>query len=338
MRIGLLGAGRIGAFHGAVLSRHPDVDELVVGDADPGRATALAERLDATAVADVGAVLGAGLDGVVIATATAAHAELVVRAADKGVPTFCEKPIALDVEGTVAVLARTAAAGVPLHVGFQRRFDRDYLAARDSIESGRLGDLYAIRMVGSDKEPPPADYVPTSGGIFRDLHIHDFDALRFVTGREVVEVFAWGANRGAEFFSRHGDSDVTAVVLRLDDHTLATLGGARQNPAGYDIRMELSGSGGTLAVGLDDRTPLRPARSDVDWPAGAPYDGFLDRFADAYAAELSAFLDLARGRIPSPCSGSDALEALYVAEAAQRSADEGRPVRVDEVRVDEVRA
>ena len=153
MRIGLLGAGRIGAFHGAVLSRHPDVDELVVGDADPGRATALAERLGATAVADVGAVLGAGLDGVVIATATAAHAELVVRAADKGVPTFCEKPIALDVEGTVAVLARTAAAGVPLHVGFQRRFDRDYLAARDSVESGRLGDLYASDLAGGAWTP-----------------------------------------------------------------------------------------------------------------------------------------------------------------------------------------
>ncbi len=332
MRIGLLGAGRIGAFHGAVLRRHPDVDELVIGDADAGRAAALAGQLDCAAAADVGGALGAGLDGVVIATATSAHADLVARAADKGVPAFCEKPIALDVDGTTAVLARVAAAGIPLQVGFQRRFDPDYVAARSAVGSGRLGDLYTIRMLGCDKEPPPADYVPTSGGIFRDLHIHDFDALRFVTGHEVDEVFAFGANRGAEFFHRYGDADATAIALRLDDGTPTTLSGARQNPAGYDVRMELSGSGGTLAVGLDERTPLRVARDGVDWPGGVPYDGFLDRFGDAYIAELSAFLDVARGRIPSPCTGSDALEALYVAEAAQRSADEGRPVRVEEVR------
>jgi myo-inositol 2-dehydrogenase / D-chiro-inositol 1-dehydrogenase len=337
VRVGLLGAGRIGAFHATTLLDHPDVAELVIGDVDAARATALADkladRLAATASGgDVDSVFAAGVDAVVIAAATAAHAGLVVRAARAGLPAFCEKPIALDIAGTRAALEQVRASGTVLQVGFQRRFDAGYLAAREAVAAGAVGRLYTVRMTAFDREPPHESYIPTSGGVFRDLHIHDFDALRWVTGSEVVEVHAVGANLSPGAFDRYGDRDTTALLLMLDSGALVTLAGGRHNPAGYDIRMEVSGAGGTLAVGLDERTPLRSVQPGLSWPAEAPYAGFLDRFADAYVAEIRTFLDVARGRVPNPCTGAEALEALYVAEAAQRSADERRTVAVAEIR------
>lgn len=332
MRIGLFGAGRIGAFHGATLRDHPQVEEVLVGDADPQRAAALADKLGVTAAGTDEDLLGVALDAVVIAATTAAHEALVGAAASRGLPTFCEKPIALSVEGTRAALATVVAAGVPLQVGFQRRFDAGYLAARDALRRGELGELHLVRMVGADPAPPHEAYVPTSGGIYRDLHIHDFDVLRWITGREVSEVYATGANRGAEFFRAAGDVDTTGCLLRLDDGTLVTLTGSRYNGAGYDIRMELAGTVRTVAIGLDERTPVRSSEQGVDWPVGSPWPGFLDRFAPAYVAELHEFVDVALGRRPSPCTGADALEALYVAVAAERSRAQGRMVQVQEVR------
>lgn len=332
MRVGLLGAGRIGAFHASTLRDHPLVTDLIVGDLDPCRAAALADKLGAVAVADPVGVLDAGLDAVVITTTTAAHGTLVAQAADRGLPVFCEKPVALDVAGTVAALDRVARAGVPLQVGFQRRFDAGYLRAREAMCGGAVGTLHAVRMVGADPAPPHPSYLPGSGGIFRDLHIHDFDALRWLTGREVERVYATGANRGAPEFGACGDVDTAACLLWLDDGTLATLTGSRYNGAGYDIRMELAGTRSTLVIGLDDRTPVRSCEPAVAWPAGRSWSGFLERFAAAYVGELHEFVEVAAGRRTSRCSGADCLEALYVAVAADRSLAEGRPVSLRDVR------
>lgn len=332
MRFGLLGAGRIGAFHASTLRDHPRVRRLVVGDVDTGRAAVLADKLGAEAAGGPLDVLDAGLDAVVVAATTSAHQELVGLAAERGLPVFCEKPVALDVPGTRAVLERVERAGVPLQVGFQRRYDAGYLRAREALLAGELGTLHAVRMVGADPAPPHPSYLPTSGGIFRDLLIHDFDALRWLTGRPVVRVYATGANRGAPDFEACGDVDTAACLLWLDDGTLATLTGSRYNAAGYDIRMELAGTRSTLAVGLDDRTPLRSCEPGVPRPAGRPWSGFLDRFAPAYISELHEFVEVAAGERPSRCSGVDSLEALHVAVAAERSLAEGRPVAVDEVR------
>ncbi|KWX01382.1 dehydrogenase [Carbonactinospora thermoautotrophica] len=332
MRVGFLGAGRIGAFHAEILKDHPDVGELIIGDADPQRARTLAEKLDATAADSVDAVFDARPDAVCIAAATAAHAELIHKAADAGIPTFCEKPIALDVAGTLQVLEHVRAAGIPLHIGFQRRFDAGYRAAREALAAGQLGTLHRAHVITADPAPPHPSYVPTSGGIYRDCHIHDFDIIHWVTGRDVVEVFAVGANRGADFFRDAGDVDTSLALLRLDDDTLVTVQGSRYNGAGYDVRMELAGTEATLVVGLDERAPLRSAEPGVKWPSQQPYVNFLERFANAYVAELNAFVDMAAGRIPSPCTGEEALEALYVAEACDLSRREGRPVRVAEVR------
>ncbi|WP_433146344.1 Gfo/Idh/MocA family protein [Actinomadura nitritigenes] len=331
MRVGLLGAGRIGAWHARFLSGHPAVAELVIGDADPRRAEALAGPLGARA-ADPGAVLAARPDAVLIATPTSTHADLLVRACEAGVPAFCEKPVAPDLRTTLEVRDRVAKTGVPVHIGFQRRFDAGYAAARQAVLDGRLGDLHRVHLVTADPAPPPAEYVRTSGGIFRDCHIHDFDILRWVTGREVESVTAVGANRGDGYFADARDVDTSAAVLVLDDGTIATMQGSRYNGAGYDVRMELSGTAGTWVVGLDERAALRSAEPGVDWPSGDAWTNFWDRFEPAYAREIGTFLDMARGHADSPCTVDEALEALLIAEAATVSLHEERRVRPAELR------
>lgn len=332
MRIGFLGVGRIGASHAAVVARHPAVSSVVLADADPERARVVAGELGAESVADIAGVIDADVDGIVIATATDSHADLIIAGARAGVPVFCEKPVALDVPGTLRVLDEVRAAGVAVQIGFQRRFDAGYVAAREALRAGRLGELRRVHAVTADPAPPHASYIPTSGGIYRDCLIHDFDIIRWVTGREVVDVVALGANRGEAFFADAGDVDETVVLLTLDDGTLVTVHGSRYNGAGYDVRMELAGTIGTVAVGLEDRTPLRSAEPGVTFPHGEPYEHFWPRFLPAYEAEINAFLEVAMGTRPSPCPVEEALEALYVAEAATRSRLEGRRVEIAEVR------
>jgi myo-inositol 2-dehydrogenase/D-chiro-inositol 1-dehydrogenase len=331
MRIGLIGAGRIGSVHAATLATLPEVSETVVTDLDEVRAKELAGAHGLRTAPSVDALLDADLDGLVIAAPTSEHAGLLARAAAVGVPVFCEKPLASDVAGTKAVIATLDAAGVALHVGFQRRFDPGYSAVRAAVLSGELGWLHTIWACTYDAAPPHADYIPNSGGIFRDCNVHDFDVIRWVTGREVVSVFAQGGNRGEAFFAAAGDVDTATSLLTLDDGTQVFVGATRYNGAGYDVRMEVHGSRGTVSAGLDEATPVRSLEVGVDWPAGTGYPHFTQRFVTAYRDELAAFCDVAAGRAPSPCSGADALAALLIAEAAQLSKDEGRVVAMSEV-------
>lgn len=252
MRVVLFGVGRLGSFHAATLHAHPEVSELVLADADAARAAEAAARLGtgARAASSVDAAFAGGADAVVIASATSAHAGLISRAVRAGLPAYCEKPVALDLESTVTALREVEEAGSVLQMGFQRRFDPGYRAAREAVRAGRLGRLHTVRALTSDMAPPPPEFVPLSGGLYRDCLIHDFDAVRWVTGREVVEVYAMGANGGADFFREAGDVDTAAALLTLDDGTLATATSTRYNGAGYDIRMELAGSLDQIAVGV----------------------------------------------------------------------------------------
>jgi myo-inositol 2-dehydrogenase / D-chiro-inositol 1-dehydrogenase len=331
MRIGLVGVGRIGAFHAATLKGLDNVEQVVVADADAARAQAVANELGLEAVADVGTLLGAGLDGVVICAATSAHAELIARAQDAGLTTFCEKPVASDLPGTRLIAERVAAGTAPVHIGFQRRFDAGFRAARAAVTSGSLGWIHMIRANTSDATPPHPSYIPTSGGFFRDCSIHDFDAVRFVTGREVVSAYAVGENRGEHFFAESDDIDAAAAVLTMDDGTIALISGSRYNARGYDVRLEALGSKDSVCVGMDDRLPLRSLEAGIGFPAGKPYADFMERFRLAYVDELVAFTELVAGRIETPCSVQDGLAAFLVAEACDRSRREGRPVRLDEV-------
>ncbi|MER5475051.1 Gfo/Idh/MocA family oxidoreductase [Streptomyces sp. NPDC002935] len=332
MRIGLIGAGRIGTFHAATLSRHREVGgSLIVTDADPARAQRLADRLGATAAPSVDEIFTWGVDAVVITAATSAHSELIGRAARSGLPVFCEKPIALDLAATLAALAEVDAAGTVLQMGFQRRFDVGYTVAREAVRSGRLGRLHTVRAMTSDQSPPPAGYLPLSGGLYRDCLIHDFDMLRWVTGREVVQVYATGSDAGPAMFREAGDIDTGAAVLTFDDGMLATATATRMNGAGYDVRMELSGELDQIAVGLDDRTPIASTEQAGPPPADKPWTGFLERFGPAYEAELAAFVEVVRGERANPCDGREALEALRIAEACELSRRERRAVSPAEI-------
>lgn len=332
MKIGLIGTGRIGSFHAETLSGLANVDAVVVADADAERARQLADKLDLQAAASVAELLTSGIDGVVITAATSAHAALIHQALDAEVAVFCEKPVALDVPGTRAVAARAATSAVPVQIGFQRRFDHGYRAAKTALHGGELGWIHSLRAVTADATPPPAGYIPTSGGLFRDCSIHDFDILRWLTGREVVSVYAQGTNRGEAFFGDAGDVDTCAALLRFDNDMLATVSATRYNGAGHDVRLEICGSKDARFVGLDDRAPMPTAEKHVSWERDSAYKTYLERFHNAYLAELSHFVEVAAGRATSPCSPAEALEALYIAEACELSRAQNRPVEVAEVR------
>jgi len=334
MRIGVAGVGRIGAFHAETLRNIGGVGSVVLADAQPERAKELAATLDVDWAETVDDLLSSNLDGLVVAAATDAHADLILRGVDRDIPVFCEKPVAPDAAGTLAVVDRVGNAEVPVQIGFQRRFDAGYTAARDAVTSGRLGWVHTLRGGTLDAAPPPAAYIPVSGGIFRDCSVHDFDIVRWVTGREVTEVYASGANRGEDFFRDADDVDTAVAVLTFDDGAFATLSAARYNAAGYDVRLDVLGSQDSISVGLDDRLPLTSAEPGVGFPAGPAYPGFMARFEAAYRRELRAFTDIVAGRAEVTCSVYDALEAFRIAEACDRSRREHRPVRMDEARVE----
>ncbi|MFF0779836.1 Gfo/Idh/MocA family oxidoreductase [Streptomyces sp. NPDC003720] len=332
MRIGILGLGRIGAFHAETLAGLDAVESLVVADPFADAARAAAERFGARIADSPQSLLAAGVDGLVVAAATDAHPALIRAGVEAGVPVFCEKPVARTMAEGLEVLDAVRGGGVPVQIGFNRRFDAGFSAARAAVRGGELGKLHSVRCTTLDPAPPPAAYIAASGGIFRDCAVHDFDVVRWVTGREVTEVYAAGGNRGAGHIREAGDADTTSAVLTLDDGTLAMVSNSRHNGRGYDVRMELLGFEDSLAVGLEDKLPLRSAEPGAVFPSGVPHDFFMDRFAAAYRAELAAFTEVVAGARPSPCTVEDALEAGWIAEACTLSLREHRPVTVEEVR------
>lgn len=330
MRIGLAGVGRIGAFHAATLAGLGQVDQVVLTDPVAEVATRVADEHGYTFVPEFDAVLDM-VDAMVIASSTDTHADLLARSVAKGLPTFCEKPLALTLDESLRLVEYAEATGVPVQVGFQRRFDVGHVRAREAVAAGDLGFVHTVRSMTLDPAPPPAEYIGRSGGIFRDCSVHDFDGVRFVTGREVVSVFAVGANKGDSFFADAGDVATGAVVLTLDDGTLALASATRYNGAGYDVRMDVLGENGSIGVGYDHRMPIRSVEPDVDFPHGPPVPGFMDRFLDAYRAELVAFCDVVSGLRSSPCTPRDAVQAFRIAEASVLSRTKNQPVQMADI-------
>ena len=330
VRLGVIGLGRIGQFHARALHAHPEVTSLVLADTNGDRALTFAARLGATVSKTMDDLLG-DVDAVVIASPTDTHADLILQAVDRGVPAFCEKPVALDLPSTRRVIERVRARDAVVQIGFQRRFDAGYCAAREAVASGALGRIYNMRIAGHDPSPPDESYLPGSGGIFRDLHIHDFDIIRWVLGQDVVEVYAQGAVLVDEMFARHDDVDTVAATLRMSGGTLGVLTGGRHNALGYDIRLELFGSKDSIAVGWDARTPLRSVEPGMPPAPQNAWPFFLDRFDPAYRRELATFIDVVAGRATNPCSVMDAEQSLLVALACERSYREHRPVTIAEI-------
>jgi myo-inositol 2-dehydrogenase/D-chiro-inositol 1-dehydrogenase len=313
VRIGLIGAGRIGTVHGEVLRDLDAVDALVIGDIIPEHAVRLADHLGATSTDDPLSLFD-DVDALVIASSTDTHVDYLIHAAKSGLPTFCEKPIALDVASTMTAIEAVEGAGITVLMGFMRRFDPGYRQAHRRVAGGALGEVLLVKSYTHDPEPPHEAYIAVSGGAFKDMLIHDIDVVRYVTGREFIEVQAGGSNRTMEVFARYDDLAVVSAIGFLDDESLALMVGCRRDPLGYDVRMEVLGTEDGMAVGPPLDGPL---------PAG-----WMDRFGDAYRAEMEYFVRLVVEDLPSPCTPHDALAALLVAEACGESARTGRRVQV----------
>jgi myo-inositol 2-dehydrogenase / D-chiro-inositol 1-dehydrogenase len=330
LRVALLGAGRLGAAHARTLMSLPEARLVVI--ADPrAEGRQLAERYDARAVADpLEAIADPGVDAVVIVTPTATHAALIQAAARAGKPAFCEKPIALDVAATEQALAVVAQTGTPLQIGFQRRYDAGFAEAQRRIAAGEIGRVHLLRSVSHDPYPPSREYILGCGGQFVDMSIHDIDIARFVTGLEIESVEAFGARLGkqAADFEAADDWDTTVLNLRFAGGALGSIVNSRQAGYGYDIHTDILGGDGGLKVGYERHTPItRYARDTGAVHDYVPY--FPERFAQAYTAELAAFIQAVQTSRPVTPTGQDGLAALKVALAATESARKnGVPVKV----------
>ena len=308
----------------------PGVHVRVVADhnrahAEDGAALVHAERATDEIAAAIGA---ADVDAVLIATPTGTHAELIEQCARAGKPVWCEKPVALTLADTQRVLQTVEAANVPVMIGFMRRFDPGYAAAKRAIDAGEIGRVERFRALSCDFTPPPLGFIRTSGGIFVDMSVHDIDLARFLVG-EVEEVSAWGGALIDPGFAEAGDVDTAVAMLRFANGALGVIEASRRTTWGYDIRTEVAGSLAKLVVEAHQKTPLLTSR-DLGY-AGTHYQSFPDRFEAAYRAELEYFCACLRADAPPEPGVRDALESLRVALAATRSLQEGRPVRVSEI-------
>ncbi|MEX1294853.1 MAG: Gfo/Idh/MocA family oxidoreductase [Candidatus Limnocylindrales bacterium] len=330
MRIAMFGAGRIAPLHARTLAGAAEVSSISITDAVPERAERVAAELGLEHVASADAAMDAA-DAVVIVAATDAHAALIRAALARDLPTFCEKPLAGTLTESVALAAEIATADAPVQVGFQRRFDPAYVEARRLIASGELGDVYTISMRSHDPEPASEEFIASSGGMFSDLSIHDLDVLRYLSGREAVEVYCVGSAEGFPQYAKYDDYATAVALISLDGGIPVTLTWTRHDPLGHDVRAEVFGSRDSVAVGLGPRTPIRSVEPGVPPPDGPAWTIFLDRWDEAYRDELLTFAELAAGRIENPCTATDGVEALRLAEALTISARERRVVRMEEV-------
>jgi myo-inositol 2-dehydrogenase / D-chiro-inositol 1-dehydrogenase len=334
--LGLIGLGRIGAFHTETLTNLAELDKLIVTDERPDIVRQIAAKYGVTQADSVSELLCSGIDGVVVAAATPAHAALTLAAVERGIPTFCEKPVAATAAESARVAEVIARSGVPVQVGYQRRFDPAFAAAKAAVDSGSLGTLHTIRSTTMDPAPPPMDYIAGSGGIFRDCAVHDFDTVRWVSGQQAVEIYATGNVQGDPRFSEYGDVDTAAAVIRFDGGALGLVSAARYNGRGYDCRLEIHGFADTVVAGWDQGVPVRNMDPRLTGPAGFPtgaaHNFFMDRFTEAFRTELRGFVKVAQGGAVEGATVNDAVEVAWMAEAAAESLRRGVPVRIEEVR------
>jgi myo-inositol 2-dehydrogenase / D-chiro-inositol 1-dehydrogenase len=334
VRIGVVGVGRIGRMHASLLAHQvPGASVAMVHDVHEGTARGVADELGVAAAGDVDELLAAGdVDAVAICSSTETHADLIVGAAREGKAIFCEKPVSLELGEVDRALAAVEEAGVPFQIGFNRRFDPAHASVAAAVADGTVGEPQLARITSRDPAPPPMEYVRGSGGIFLDMTIHDFDMARFVTGSEVVEVFARGAVRVDPSFADWGDVDTAVVVLEHANGCLTTIDNSRQAVYGYDQRVEVFGSAG---VASSENPPAHTgAVRTADGLRGPtlPYF-FLERYVPSYLHEWEAFVAaVSSGRLPS-VGPADARAPLVIGLAAWQSLRDARPVRIEEIDV-----
>lgn len=330
VRIGVAGVGRIGRMHASILERQiPRAQLVAVADAFPETAKAVAAELGCQARSVEELIASDDIDAIAICTPSDTHVDLIVAAAQAGKAVFCEKPISLDLAEVDRALAAVEAAGVPFMVGFNRRFDPSHRAVRDAVASGRVGDVHLARITSRDPAPPPISYIASSGGIFVDMTIHDFDMARYVVGSPVVEVFAKGAVLVDPAIGEAGDVDTAVVVLTHANGAITTIDNSRQAVYGYDQRVEVLGSAG---MAQSDNLLLDNARVFTsEQVSGAVLQNFfLDRYRDSFVHEWTAFIDYVGDGGESPVPGEAGRAPVVIGQAAWQSVREGRPVAIDQ--------
>lgn len=329
VRFGLIGTGRIGQVHAANIAANPDTELAWVADPVVAGAHDVASRYGGTATADPAELIASGeIDAVLIASPTPTHVDLIEAAVRRGIPVLCEKPIDLDIARVDALRPLVAQRGVPVALGFNRRFDPHHAAARARVVAGDIGELEQLIIISRDPAAPPAEYVGVSGGIFRDMTIHDLDMARFFAP-DIVSVSATGTRVFDAGALEHGDYDTAVTTLTTATGAVVTIVNSRHSAVGYDQRIEAFGALGMVQVANVQISAVRVSTA-ASVEAAAPYpEFFLERYAEAYSAELREFVRLARG-VPSACpTFEDGRAALVLADAAQRSAAEGIAVAVD---------
>jgi myo-inositol 2-dehydrogenase / D-chiro-inositol 1-dehydrogenase len=327
LEIAVLGAGRIGRIHAGNVAAHPDARLAGTADTVPEAAARLAAALGTRALSVDDAF---GADAVLIASPTPTHADYIERAAARGRPVFCEKPIDLSADRVRACLAAVRGAGVSLMVGFNRRFDPHFATLKARLDAGEIGGVELLTIISRDPSPPPIAYVESSGGLFRDMMIHDLDMARFLLGEEPVEVSAAAACLVDPAIGAAGDVDTAVVMLRTASGRLCQISNSRRASYGYDQRIEVHGANGMLRAGnvLPTTVELADATGFRTDPV-LPF--FLERYAAAYRAELGAFVAAVTGGAPVRPDGEDGLRALLLADAALESSRTGRTVRPEEL-------
>jgi myo-inositol 2-dehydrogenase/D-chiro-inositol 1-dehydrogenase len=333
LRIGLIGAGRIGQVHASTIAyRVAGAQLAAVTDPVPGAAQAVAAKFGALATrADYRAMIAdPDIDAVLICTPTDTHAEIVIAAAQAGKQIFCEKPLALNLHDTDAAIQAAERAGVKLQVGFNRRFDANFARVRKAVAGGEIGQPQIMHVISRDPAPPPLTYIKSSGGIFLDMTIHDWDIARFLIGSEIDELYVQGGVMVDPAIGEAGDIDTHVTLLRFANGVIGTIDNSRRAVYGYDQRVEVFGSAG--AIQADNNYPNNTVLSTAESVhRDLPLNFFMQRYVDAFAAEIEAFVEAVAGDTPVPVSGYDGRMALAVGLAAHKSYAERRPVKVAEI-------
>ncbi len=330
IKFGLLGAGRIGKVHARAVTGDAQAKLVAVADAMPAAAQAIADQYGCE-VRTIDAICAAkDIDAVVICTPTDTHADLIEQFVKAGKAVFCEKPIDLSLARVKACLAVVRAHKGTLMVGFNRRFDPHFRAVRAEIDKGSIGDVEMVVITSRDPGAPPVDYIKRSGGIFRDMTIHDFDMARFLLGEEIEDVVATASVLVDPEIGKAGDFDSVQVMLRTKSGRQAVISNSRRATYGYDQRIEVHGSGGMVAA--ENQRPVSiEVANGTGYTRPPLHDFFMTRYTEAYAAEIATFIAAMGGQGKAEPSGEDGLIALALADAAVRSVAERRVVRLAEV-------
>jgi myo-inositol 2-dehydrogenase / D-chiro-inositol 1-dehydrogenase len=333
LKVGVIGAGRIGKVHAETISRSvPEAQIVAIADLNVAAAQELADRVSVkTVTADYRAVIQSpDIDAVIICSPTGTHAPYTIEAAKAGKHIFCEKPIALDLETIKNVLRTVEQCRVKFMVGFNRRFDSNFRKIKQMVVEGKVGNIHIVRITSRDPAPPPAEYVAASGGMFLDMTIHDFDMARFVAGDDVTEVFALGGVMVDPAIGAAGDIDTAVITLQFKGGALGVIDNSRQAVYGYDQRVEVFGSEGMVKV--DNNAPDTHGYYSRDGVhASLPLNFFMDRYIEAYANEIKEFCQAVVENKPVSVGGIDGLMSVAIGLAAKKSLAEHRPVKLTEI-------